>query len=245
MKEILFKALKKGRWAPYSEFHWPLRKWIKAEGEMKVCQNGIHLCTKDNVIEWLNEEIWEVEARGERIEDGNKIVVQEARLGRKVKTWNEKTARLFACEVARRVLPVYEKYYPKDHRPRKAIEAAEKYLQGSITEKELFAAKAAAEAAAEGAAEDAAWDAAEGAAGAAASSAAKDAAGAAARAAVKNVARDAVWGAARAAARAAAENAAEDIAENVTRAAVWDTAWDAERKWQTKKLMEYLYPMLR
>ena len=161
---------------------------------------------------------------------------------RKLKTWNEKTARLFACEVARRVLPVYEKYYPKDHRPRKAIEAAEKYVQGSITENDLFVA----EAAAWDAVENAAWDAAKN----AAENAAEAAARAAARAAADNVAEYAAEAAARAAAlavaRAAAENAAWDAAGNPARtavwAAVWAAAWDEERKWQARHLMEYLYP---
>jgi len=226
MKEMLFKCLEKGRRGPFSAFQWPLRKWVKVEGELKVCQNGIHLCTKDNLIYWLNEEIWETEARGERIESENKIIVREARLRRKLKTWNEKTARLFACDVARRVLPIYEKRYPGDNRPRKAIEAAEKYAEGTITEKELLASRDAAWIATE----DVPWV------------ATRDVAKVAARAATKDAARVATEDAARVAAWVATEVAVRDVARVAARAAARTAAWDAERKWQTKKLMEYLYP---
>jgi len=59
-----------------------------------------------------------------------------------------KIARLFACDCAEHTLPIYEKQYPKDNAPRKAIEVARRYALGEATDKELDAAW------------DAAWDAA-------------------------------------------------------------------------------------
>jgi hypothetical protein len=55
----------------------------------------------------------------------------------------DKLARLFACDCAERVLPIFEKYYPKDNRPRVAIETARKFVVGKATQKELDAARAA------------------------------------------------------------------------------------------------------
>lgn len=36
----------------------------------------------------------------------------------------------WACECAKRVLPVFEKEFPKDKRPRTALETAKKWLKG-------------------------------------------------------------------------------------------------------------------
>ena len=53
---------------------------------------------------------------------------------------------LFLMEVAYKVLPLFEERLPEDKRPREALEAVQKYYDGSITEEELK--KAAADAAA-------------------------------------------------------------------------------------------------
>jgi len=94
----------------------------------------------------------------------------------------DRIARLFACDCAERVLPIFEKEYPDDKRPRLAIEAARKFAIGQATQEELFAAWDAA-----WAARDAAW---------VAAWAARDAAGAAAWAA-RDAARDAAGAAER------------------------------------------------
>jgi hypothetical protein len=121
----------------------------------------------------------------------------------------DKEIRLFAADCAELVLPIYEKDYPDDKRPRLAIQAARDYANGLITLEELSAAGAASLAAA--------WAAARAAARAAAWAAAWDAAWAAARAA----ARDAAWAASLAAARAAAGDAAGAASLAAARAAAW------------------------
>jgi hypothetical protein len=108
----------------------------------------------------------------------------------------------YAIFAAQQVLDIFEKKYPTDNRPRRAIEAALKCLEKN-TVKNRSAAWAAARAAGD-AAGDAAW---------AAARAAEDAAGDAAWAA----AWDAAWAAARDA--GAAGDAAGDAA--------WAAAWDA------------------
>jgi L-alanine-DL-glutamate epimerase-like enolase superfamily enzyme len=140
----------------------------RIEGDLKPCENGYHVCTLEQLPAWIGPAIFETEVRGEKVEAGDKIVVREARLKKRVK-WDDKLARLFAADCAEHVLPIYEKQYPDDKRPRQAIEAARRYARGEI--------------------DAAAWDA----AGAAARDAAWDAAGAAAR----DAAWDAAWDAAR------------------------------------------------
>ncbi len=88
----------------------------------------------------------------------------------------DKEIRLFSADCAESVLHIYEKRYPNDDRPRKAIQAARDYANGVIGKDELAAAG------------DAAW---------AAAWAAGDAAGDAARDAARAAAGDAAWAAAR------------------------------------------------
>jgi len=126
----------------------------------------------------------------------------------------------FACDCAERVLRLFEERFPRDSRPRKAIEAARSG--------DRAAAEAAARAA--GAAEDA-W-----------------AAWAAEAAAEAAEAAEAAWAAARAARAAEAAARAARAAEAVARAA-W-AAWaaeaaaeaaEAEHEWQLKKLLQIIH----
>ena len=128
----------------------------------------------------------------------------------------------YAIFAAKEVLYIFEKKYPNDWRPRKAIEAAEKYLNAADA---AWDAQAAAQAAAGAAARDAAgdaWYAAQAAAGAAARDAAQDAAGAAARDAAR-----AAWYAAEAAAEAARDAAGAERAAWYAAGAAWYAAWYA------------------
>jgi len=61
---------------------------------------------------------------------------------------DDATLRLFACDCAERVLPLLEKKFPDDKRPRQAIEVARRYAEGDATDEELRAAQMAAWAAA-------------------------------------------------------------------------------------------------
>ena len=98
---------------------------------------------------------------------------------------DDRKLRLFACYCAERVLPLFEKQYPNDNRPRHAIEVARLFADGKATNEERDAARDAAWDAAWDAAGDAVWDA----AWAAAWDAAWDAAGAAAFAAAGDAAK--------------------------------------------------------
>jgi len=144
---------------------WTPGDWMPAiEGELVLCANGYHLCRDGQVLEWLGPALFEVEYRGEVVTGDDKIVVREARLLRRFEAWNEHGARLFACDCAERVLPLFERKRPDDRRPRQAIEVARRFANGEATRDELLAAWdaawAAAWAAARAAARAAAWDAA-------------------------------------------------------------------------------------
>jgi hypothetical protein len=148
------------------------------KGPLVACANGIHVCREQDLIHWLNEVICPVvEASKERIVQDDKVVHRWCVIGEPIDAWNERTARLFACDCAQWALSLVEK---PDPRSVEAVRVARLFADGEATPEELAAAGAAAGAAARDAAWDAAWAAARAAAGAAAGSAARAAARAAA-----------------------------------------------------------------
>ena len=69
----------------------------------------------------------------------------------------DRLARLFACDCAEHVLPIFEQKNPGDKRPRKAIEVSRRYANGEATREELDATWAATWAATRAATRAAAW----------------------------------------------------------------------------------------
>ena len=226
---------------------WKPNIWMpKLELPLIPCEHGYHLCRKKDLINWLDSEIWVAEGRGKKIICSDKVVFQEARIVKKIQSWNEKTIRLFACDCADHVLKNFEDKYPDDKRVRNCIDVARDYANGVVSEKELSTAESAAWSAAESAAESAAWSAAGSAAWSAAESArsaAESAAWSAAWSAAESAAESAAWSAARSAAGSAAESAAWSAARSAARSAAWSaarSAESAEKRWQIKQLNKYL-----
>ena len=60
----------------------------------------------------------------------------------------DRIARLMACDFAEPALPIYEKSYPNDNRPRVCIETARRFARGEGSQSEMDAAGAAVRAAA-------------------------------------------------------------------------------------------------
>ena len=147
----------------------------------------------------------------------------------KMNLLDDRAARLFTCDCAERALPIYEKVYPGDDRPRKAIAVARLYADGKATQEELDAACDAAEAADRDAT-------------AAAKDAPRTAAAAAALAAALASARVPSLDAALASAGAAAWDAAWDAECDAANAADRDAAWYAECVWQVDHLRSIYTP---
>ena len=115
-------------------------KWMPKIDNIKPCQRGYHFVMLSQLPQWLGPTLYELEVRGEVINLSDKSVAQQARLIRKVDTWNDKTLRLFAADCAEHVLGLYESKYPNDTRPRNAIQAARDFANGRISLDELNAA---------------------------------------------------------------------------------------------------------
>ena len=124
--------------------------------ENSACTSGIrwyHANEEPNTVEaCISALMVDTEQPSEKLSHANWLLSE---------TLTEPDCRRYAIFAARQVLDIYEKRYPTDNRPRLAIEAAGKYLEGEISKEELHAASAAAWAAAGDAARDdasaAAW----------------------------------------------------------------------------------------
>ena len=184
----MYKFLTPQRKGGYSSYRWPeIGVWthrIPDSESLRICQVGYHVLTSDQLLgSYMQAELYEVEWAGDILRDNEKCAVRQAKLIRKIETWNDWTVRIFAADCAERALPIFERQYPDDKRPRACIQATRDFAEGKITAQKLGAAAAgAADAAWAAGAAGAAWAA--GAAGAAAArAAAAGAAGAAAAAA--------------------------------------------------------------
>jgi len=163
---------------------WELGVRRSVMGRLVACEHAIHACTLEQLPTWLGPAIWEI-ALEDAEDAGDKTIARAGTLTRRIETWTDQTARLFAADCAAHVL-----HLTKDARCLEAVFAARRYAFGLI------------DAAARDAARGAAWAAAGAAAGGAARGAAWAAAGAAAWAAAGAAARGAAWAAARNAERA-------------------------------------------
>jgi hypothetical protein len=208
-------------------------QWMRRITNPVLCERGYHLCRGEYLLEWLGPALFIAEADGAIVDADTKIVVERARLVTRVETYTERTLRLFACDCADRALSRVDL---QDPRSRDAIATARAYAKGEASGAQLAAAGDAAWAAAGTAAWAATWAATGTTAWAATGTAAWAAAGTAAKTAAKTAAGDAAWAAAKTATGDAAWVAAWAAAEAAARAA----AGDAERAWQTDRLLAYL-----
>ena len=156
----IYKWLKPDRTTPTQGVKWPVEvgEWTPSETPV-ICESGWHGMEAKDVLEHFSEGLvlWEVEVRGERVDGDDKFTTESMRLVREIGGIDDKSLRLFACDVAQSVLHIFEEKYPDDLRPRQAIEVARRFANGDATQEELYAARSAAWAAwdAEWAARDA------------------------------------------------------------------------------------------
>ncbi len=116
-----------GKWSLPQNGH--SGEWMPLIRNLAPCRRGYHLCRDEHLVYWLGPRIFLAEGRGECVDDTNKIVYAEARLLREA-AWNDRVARLFACDCAEHVLHVFKQHYAHDDRPRISIATARRYAHG-------------------------------------------------------------------------------------------------------------------
>ena len=219
MTKTRYKFIRTGYKSNLGNHKWKVGKWYTHEGGLDMCNAGFH-CSKGiyQASSYVRGEILtKVEVEGNCIVENDKEVWGKMRIIKSWK-WTKKDSVLLGIYAAKLVLKNFEKEYPSDDRPRKAIEAAEKYVRNPTTKNGSAVGSTVWTAAwsTAGTAESAAGAWAAESAGAAAESAAESAAGAAWSAAKSA-------GAAAKSAGAAAESAAETAA-----GAAWSAVGSAE-----------------
>ena len=145
-----YKFLTKENTGKYSKFDFT--KWLPDEGKpgdwipevekLELCVSGYHACSANDLLEWLGWlefDLYEVELGDGIRKDTNKIVSNKIRFIRKIETWNDKTARLFACWCVKQIWHLLS-----DERSKHAVTIAEQYANGEASKKDMDAAWAAA-----------------------------------------------------------------------------------------------------
>jgi hypothetical protein len=95
------KFLLEGRVGPFSGFVWTGGEdgrpgpWVEAEGDV-ACERGVHACARDDLPYWLQDELWEVELRGNVVRGRHKLVAPSGRLLRRVEAWDAQARAEFA-----------------------------------------------------------------------------------------------------------------------------------------------------
>lgn len=150
--KFLAKGMKSNYETPSGEQTWEIGKWYKYDGEIELHFKGFH--ASESIMDALKfshhglneiEVLAKVEVRGAHQE---KSAWSEMRV---IKAWNwtKNDSVEIAIFAAEQVIEVFEKKYPNDDRPRKAIEAAKAWSKdpSDKNKKAAYAAARAADAA--------------------------------------------------------------------------------------------------
>ena len=160
MSEIVqcYRFVTKDLRSQNGDMQWVVGEWKKVEGKLSLCNVGLHACrTPYQSLAHVFGDRWFVaEARGVVVEEGDKFCASEMRL---VKEIPVSVIHQYTVDCAYHVLPIYEKEYPDDKRPRLALEAKQAWINDPSDENKRKLDAAWAARAAAWAARAAAWDA--------------------------------------------------------------------------------------
>jgi hypothetical protein len=139
----LYKTLLENNTSKHGKCKWTVGRWKKHKGDISMCNTGFH-CS-ELIIDAMGYVepivIAEVEVRGKSEKQEDKQVWSEMRL---IKTyrWTKKDSVSLAIFSAELVIENYEKEYPKNKRPRQAIQAAKKWLTNPTKQNQSAASAA-------------------------------------------------------------------------------------------------------
>ena len=147
----LWKSMKAGLKSGVGDMTWKVGTWHNHKGKLDMCTSGLHASVRAiDAMRYVDCEILAlVEVRGKHLKQDDKQCWSEMRVV-KAYRWEKPDSVAMAIYSAELVIGEYEKRYPDDKRPRRAIEAAKAWLENPTEENRAAAsaAKAAADAAA-------------------------------------------------------------------------------------------------
>jgi hypothetical protein len=142
MTEVYYKWLLPDRRTPIQKVKWPKRvgAWT-AEERPVLCESGWHGVERKDILIHLpridGSELWRVEVRGELVHGSDKFSAPSMRLVERLVVPTREQYINFALDVAEDVLPIFEKYNPKDKRVRQCLETTREFMAGKATLKEV------------------------------------------------------------------------------------------------------------
>lgn len=142
-----YKFLRAGMKSDSGNLTWKKGVWVHEDRELDICSIGLH-CSKypDQAFSYVQGEILAVvEVKGRSIIQDNKECWSDMRIV-KAYEWTKNDSIAMSILAAELVIDIFEKEYPNDDRPRKAIEAAKIYLKHPTEKNKCAAAHAAAHA---------------------------------------------------------------------------------------------------
>jgi hypothetical protein len=101
---IAFKFLERGAVGRFSGVAWPQPSadqpgdWVTATDEVRQCYDGVHASRTEDLLNWLDDELWKVELDGDICVHDGMLVARRGRLLRRVDAWSEQTASAFAAD---------------------------------------------------------------------------------------------------------------------------------------------------
>ena len=129
-KQYRWKFLREGMKSDSGDCVWEIGKQKTFKGDLVMCEQGFH-CSKTvwQAFSYVQGEILaQVEVSGTHETQDDKEVWEKMKIVKAYK-WQKQDSVELAIYAAELVISIYEKKYPDDDRPRKAIEAAKKYLK--------------------------------------------------------------------------------------------------------------------
>lgn len=97
-----YKFLTRGGIGLFSDFTWPPPgEWVDARQPVVDCLVGVHALRVEQLLDWIDDELWEVELEG-AVDRDSMLVAERGRLVRQVEEWDEVAARAFADACALR-----------------------------------------------------------------------------------------------------------------------------------------------
>jgi hypothetical protein len=103
-----YKFLGTGAIGLYSGFRWPTPSstkpgaWMEVAGILELGANGVHACAPDELLNWIDDELWLVELAGQIDKRDGVLLARRGRLLRRLERWNESTARVFVGDCVMR-----------------------------------------------------------------------------------------------------------------------------------------------
>jgi len=127
----------------HGNLKWTIGEWQHVDGDIKACKNGLHASKSIyRAFSFVEGSVLaKVEVKGKHDDENDKSAYSDMRIIEAYKWTKKDTASLiiFASEMR---LNEFEKLYPTDHKPRKAIDAAKAVLAHDTVKNRLEALSA-------------------------------------------------------------------------------------------------------